>query len=292
MQLDHLHQHPFHQHPFINTTTKNMSYLNNEINLCSCLPDTVGFGVKLDGTIRMSAGIYKSPMHGQPGIKGACYSMTPMKDAMWWDKRVEGEDEYKGEDEDWWLSSWEQLLDDDIEDNAMDAIEANGLLLDHAAPLHYMTSITVHQLDKVGKPLTTYNSYGTWAYGDIIQVPMTTYIDHGRPLHQQQAEIPRGFAMHIVGTDVTRMLVSNMTYVMQYDTSACGFDTFAVNDVLINDCLVVVSNTSLSIYLSCVYIIDSNFNPHHFLNFISYRMLLVRYMIVPVMPLPLLCGIT
>jgi len=260
------------------------------INTCSCLPDTVGFGVMIDGTMRMSAGIYKSPMTGHPGIKGALYSFTPMKDAMWWDKRVEGGDEYKGEDEDWWLSSWEQLLDDD-EDNTMDAIEATGIHLEHAAPLHYMTSITVRQLDKVGKPLTTYNSYGTWAYGDIIQVPMTTYIDHGKPLHQQQAEIPHGMAMHIVGTDVTGVLVSNMTYVMQYDISACGINTFGVNDVLAIDFLRVVSNTSLYISICCIYIIDSNFNPRHFFNFI-YSLLLVRYMIVPVMPLPCLCGIT
>ena len=204
----------------------------------------------VDGTTRMSAGIYKSPMHGQPGTKGACYSVTPMKDAMWWDKRVEGEDEYKGEDEDWWLSSWEQLLDDD-EDNAMDAIEATGVQLEHAAPLHYMTSITVHQLDKVGKPLTTYNSYGTWAYGDIIQVPMTTYIDHGRPLHQQQAEIPRGFAMHIVGTDVSGMYNSNITIVMQYDTSACGVDTFKPGDVLVIGCLSTVS--SIYIFIMHLY---------------------------------------
>ena len=142
-------------------------------------------------------------------------------------------------------------FDDDIEDNAMDAIEANGLLLDHAAPLHYMTSITVHQLDKVGKPLTTYNSYGTWAYGDIIQVPMTTYIDHGRPLHLQPAEISHGFAMHIVGTDVTRMLVSNMTYVMQYNTSACGVDTFKPGDVLIRGCLLTVS--SIYIFIMHLY---------------------------------------
>lgn len=196
--------------------------------------------------------VYEQPMTigkcdmgltGNPGIKGGVCGVT-------YDLHGDiGVPKTAEEGDDWWLSTWEEVMDNvDGKDEPL-----RNLGIGETYQLNEVTDIKWVEWDVHGKPINTGHEVGVWGQGAVHSFTSASYgLTCGTLLQDQLDNVPHGVAItfHAM-TTVGKPLVMKVGW--QYDMTCNSLPIDTGSYVIVGQVVVVSKGVCCSLCLAYIY---------------------------------------